>query len=522
MRNERLTSVLFALLGFLALPAWAAGQEKPANTMTLDECIVRAVKHNLGVAVQVYSSELADLSLSRSREKYLPTLTFYYYKQSQNRASYSWLDAAGQVLTNSMDYYTTISQTIPFGGSFSIKLDSVKNSTNAPLQMINPSYQSTLTFNFSQPLLKDFGYEISRKDILVARNSRDIAENDLKESLIETVFSVENAYWNLVLLNELLNVQRQSLERAEDLLDKSRKEADIGTIAPKEVLSAQAEVAARKADILQAELQVKDSMDSLRGLINLPFDKDVSDIVPADMPGFTKREITLEEALAIGLKNRPDLQSSGLGLKNKELDYSYAKNQTLPDLRLSANYWSPGISGDQILYMDNNPLTGVVVGRIPGGPSMAMRDALHFKYDNWWISATLSLPLNTIFSRAALALAKVSLDQQIAHLKQTEQKAYLEIRAAVRAVQTNYERVGARRAARELAEQKLEAEEAKLRAGMSTNFVVLNYQRDLASQRTFELQALIDYTLSLSQLDKATGISLEKRHIKLTDAWEVK
>ena len=164
-------------------------------------------------------------------------------------------------------------------------------------------------------------------------------------------------------------------------------------------------------------------------------------------------------------------------------------------MNLSASYWSPGVSGDRILFLDDNPLSGVILGTVPAGPSIALQDALNFKYENWSVKLSLTIPMSSVFSRAAQAEAKVGLNQQIALMKQTEQTAYLEIRAAVRAVQTNYERVSARRTARELAEQKLEAEQSKLEAGMSTSFVVLNYQRDLAAARTSELQALIDYTL---------------------------
>ena len=514
-------SLLSVIIGLAALPL--LGQEVAMSEhLTLKDCIVRAIKYNLGVAVQAYSSELADLTVAKSREIYLPTLSFDFGKDSQNSASYYWTDAAGQNSTTSMNYSTSLRQAIPFGGSISLTLASFNNWTNARFQMINPRYGSTLTFSFSQPLLKGFGYATSRKDILVARNTRDIVENDLKNNLIETVFSVEQAYWDLVYLNEFLKVKRQSLELAEDLLDKNRKEADIGTLAPKEVIGAQAEVASRRADILQAVSKVKDSTDTLKGLINLPLDKDIGDIVPADTPGFVKWDITLEEALVIGLKNRPELQSSALEVKNKELDYSYAKNQTLPALNLNAGYWSPGISGTRIFYLDNNPLTGIIVGTLPGGPSLAMRDALHFKYENWSVSLSLEIPINSVFSRAAQAQAKTGLDQEIARMKQTEQNIYIGIRAAVRAVQTNYECVGARRTARELSEQKLEAEEAKLKVGLSENFKVLTYQRDLAEARTAELRALIDYTLSLGQLDKAMGISLEKRSIKLTDALKVK
>ncbi len=505
---------------FFALPA-GTQQDKQAK-LTLDECVIHAVKHNLGLAVQVYSSELADLAVSRAQEKYLPGLSFDFGKQNQNSASYSWLNASDVQSSSYMNYGSSINQVIPFGGKFTVSLSGYKSSSNSRFQTINPYYGSTLTFSFSQPFLKNFGWQTSRSEILVARNNRDIAESDLKNALLETVYSVEQAYWEYVYAVESLNVRRQSLKLAEDLLEKSRKEVNIGTLAPKEILSAQAEVASRKADILQGELQVKDDADGLRTLINLPATKTVEEIVPADRPSFEKRDITVEAALATALINRPDLRASELSVKNRELDLSYAKNQALPALNLEASYWSPGISGDRILFLDNNPLTGIILGTVPGGASVAMRDALRFKYNNWSVSLSLDVPLNNVFSRAAQAQAKAALSQELARLKNTEQAAFLEIRSAVRAVQTNYERVDAYKAARELAEQKLAAEEAKLKAGMSDNFRVLQYQRDLAQARTYELRAIIDYTLSLGRLDKAMGSSLDKKNIKLTDAWEVR
>jgi outer membrane protein TolC len=487
--------------------------------LTLQECLVRAVKHNLGVAVQVYSSELADLALSRSREKFLPTLGFDFGKQDQNSASYSWMDAANQVATNYGNYGGSLSQAIPFGGNFSVSLTGYKNLTNSRFQTINPRYGNTLTFSFSQPLLKDFGWGISHKDILVARNSRDIAENDLKKNLLDIVYSVEQAYWQWVLSIESLKVRRQSLKLAEDLFDQNQKKVKIGTLAPKEILSVQSDVASRKADILQPQSQVKDYTDSLRALIN-SLDPAGGEIAPADIPLFERYDIGVDEAFAVALKNRPDLKSSALGIRNRELDYAFAKNQLLPQLNLSASYWSPGIGGDQILYLDNNPLTGVVIGRIPGGANMAMRDAFHFKYNNWSVALSLDVPLNSVFSRAAAAQAKASLDQETARMKNTEQQAYLEIRTDVRAVQTNYERVNAYKIARELAEEKLAAEQAKLEAGLTTTFVVLSYQRDLANARLMELSALVDYTLSIARLEKAMGTSLEKKNIQLIDAME--
>ncbi len=225
-------------------------------------------------------------------------------------------------------------------------------------------------------------------------------------------------------------------------------------------------------------------------------------------------------AFAAAVKNRPDLKSSTLGIRNRELDYSYARNQLLPQLNLSANYWSPGLGGDRILYYQDNPLTGIVIGTVPGGSNQALKDAFRLKYNNWSVSLSLDVPLNSVFSRAMAAQAKASLDQELARLKSTEQQAYLEVRTAVRAVQTNYERVDAYKAARALAEDKLAAEQAKLEAGLTTTFVVLSYQRDVAGAKLMELSALVDYTLSIARLEKAMGTSLDRKGIRLADALE--
>jgi outer membrane protein TolC len=488
--------------------------------MTLEDCIAQAVRRNLGVTVQVLTFRQSDQSLVQAGEKFLPTLSFDFYKDNQNSASYSWIDAADVVANQSRSYTGTLSQNSPLGGSLSVSMYSQRYNSNSAFQTINPYYSGRLSFAYTQPLLKDFGWTASRREILIARNNRDIAENDLRAALLTTVYSVETTYWELVYRIESLAVQRQSLKLAEDLLDKSRKEAAIGTLAPKEVISAQAEVASRKADILQAEMLVRDSSDALRGLLNLDFGADSTDLVPSDTPRLAEERISLDEAIAIALVHRPDLQSAELGIRNKAISLTYAKNQTLPELSLSARYWSPGLSGDQILFQDDNPLTGIIIGRISNGAGQAVRDALHFKYDNWSVALSLDIPLSTIFTRAAKAQAQAALDQQVAVQKQTQQAALIEIRAAVRAVQTNYERVLARRSARELAEEKLQAEEAKLKVGLSSNFYVLTYQRDLATAKTAELRALIDYTLARGQLDKATGTSLDKRAIKITDAGE--
>ncbi len=509
----------FIFMTFI-LATGVQAQDEKTLSLSLEECILKAMEKNLGVAIEVLNPELADISVSMANEKFMPSLSLTYSKRDTNTASYSFLDAADQVSTLYNNYSASISQLIPTGGSFSVVLDGYKNDTNRRFQTINPRYGSTLTFNFTQPLLKNFGFKMSRKEIIVAQNNSDISEENFKKALQDTIYSVEEAYWNLVYSIEFLKVRKQSLNLAQDLLEKNKRAVEVGTMAPIEILSAQEQVATREADILEAEAMVKNNEDLLKTIINLTSENkqaDLVEIIPTDTPTYEKKEVKLDEILFLAMENRPDLNATRIDLNNKEINLSYSKNQLLPDLSLQASYWSPGITGDQILYENNDALRGKVIGTVPGSPTDALKDAINFRYKNWSIGLTLSFPLNSVFSRAAYAQAKVNMEQSMLRLKNQEQQLFLEIKNAVRAVQTNYKRVQSYKVARELAEKKLEAEEEKLRVGLSTNYFVLQYQRDLANAQTQELKAIIDYNLSLARLDKATGISLKNKNIKISE-----
>ena len=238
-------------------------------------------------------------------------------------------------------------------------------------------------------------------------------------------------------------------------------------------------------------------------------------IKPWTCPNSRNGKISVEEALLTAMQNRPELKSLKVDLRTQDLNVSYTKNQLLPRLDLTASYYSPGISGDRILYLNDNPLTGVIVGIVPGPAREAMKDALGLKYNNWSVGLTLDIPLNTIFSRAAHTQAKLELEQAMLRLKNQEQIIYLEIRNGVRSVETNYKRVQSYRVARELAEKKLQAEEEKLRVGLSTNFIVLTYQRDLSNARIAELRSIVDLTISGASLEKATGTNLKNKNISV-------
>jgi len=513
---RRTTKIIAILILLFASVSWA--QDKEATlSLTLDDAIMRTLKNNYGLAIQLLSPEIASLSVSKAREKFLPTLSFGYSKRNNESASYSWLDAAERTKINYNDYDAAISQLIPTGGTVDVSLVTYKNFSTSKFQTVNPRYGSTLRFDFRQPLLRDFGTKMTRRDIIISQNNLEISDIDLEKTVTDVIYAVEEAYWNLAYSIENLKVRQQALTLAQDLLAKNQRAVEVGTMAPIDILSAQAEVATRQADIISAEVEVKSNEDRIRTIINLPEEemKLALPIKPLDMPRFETKEVNLEEALMTAMQNRPELRSLKIDLRNQDIDVSYARNQLLPRLDLTASYWSPGLSGDRIIYAD--PWSGKIIDIIPGGPSGAMKDAFGFKYQNWSVGLTLDIPLNAVFSRAAYAQAKLNMDQAMLRLKNQEQLIYLEIRNAVRSVQAGYERVQAYKVARELAEKKLQAEEEKLKVGLSTNFIVLTYQRDLSSARISELRAIVDYTISLANVEKAMGTSLKTKNINITE-----
>jgi len=519
MRTSQRAILLLAAAIAAAPGALARGQDRE-TALSLQDCIVSALQHNLGVAVEIITPRLAEMNLHFSKEKYIPGLSFGYSTANTSAASFSWIDAAATVTSQDLNYSTSVSQLVPTGGRFTASLTSYKSESNRSFQTINPRYGSTLSLSFWQPLLRNFGVALTNRDIVIARNNLDINETQFRAVLQDTIYRVEQAYWTLVYSIENLEVRRQSLGLARDLLAKNKREADIGTIAPIEILNAEAEVATREADILQAETQVASSEDQLLTLMNAQPKEGrprPGRILPRDKPDYEKRELELDACLAAALENRTDLQIAKLDLRNKEITYDYSRNQLLPDLSFSASYWSPGLSGTQILYQDGNPLTNVVIGTVPAGARDSLRDAFGLRYRNYSVDLSLSVPLNNLLNKEHFAQIRLAYDQAQLRIQNLEQQVFLEIRNAIRTVEMNYKSVQAYRIARVLAERKLQGEEKKLKVGLTTNYLVLWQQRDLANARSTELKALIDYNLSLSALERTLGTSLKSKNINLAE-----
>jgi outer membrane protein TolC len=276
-------------------------------------------------------------------------------------------------------------------------------------------------------------------------------------------------------------------------------------------------VAQREADILAAEVLIKRREDLLKYHLNMSDVQALTpkSIVPMDRPDFVEKVISFDEAWQVAQVKRPDLRANRKNIENNDFKMSVAKNKMLPGLDLSFSYWSPGISGDRILYLDDNPFLGIIIGKAEGSAGDAVGDALSFKHNNWNVALTLTLPLSNVITRAEYVKSRMELEKSQLELEDNKKFAMLDVNDAVREVATHIKRVEAYRLARELAQKRLEAEEKKLDVGLTTNYFVLTYQEELATARSTEIKSMLDYILALARLDRAMGSSLESWNVRL-------
>ncbi len=276
--------LIILLLLFVLLSMFTFGAEE--MTLSLQDCLAIALKHNIALGIKVVQVERQEGLLNQAKEKFLPVLAFQLGKAKTNTPSYSWIDAEGAISAASQQLSGQLTQNLWLGGNLTLQVDTSQYESNQRFQTINPRYEGAVVFKLVQPLLRNLGNRISRKSIIIASHNRNISANELKSALLDIVYRVEELYWNLVFAERNLEAKNQSLQLAEDLLKKNRKMAELGVIAEIEILSAEAEAASRRTEILEARALLENSRDELYSTINLGAENRGSAVMirPGDEP----------------------------------------------------------------------------------------------------------------------------------------------------------------------------------------------------------------------------------------------
>jgi outer membrane protein len=292
-------------------------------------------------------------------------------------------------------------------------------------------------------------------------------------------------------------VQQRSLDLSLELERNNKARVDVGQSPPLDLVSARAEVAARRESLIVAETQVRQSEDQLRVLILDPKRPDFwfARIEPADVVPPIGPAPDVDVAVRAALQQRTDLVRARKQIENDETAIALAKNQTLPDLRLQATYLTSGLGGTELLRTGGFP--GTIVGQQFTAFGDVLRQLFAANYPTWTVGFTLSYPLGRSVDQLALVRSSLEREQGVARLRSSELKVVREVRQAAMQLEQNRQRIETTRLGRELSEQRLDAEQKRFEVGMSTNFNVIQAQRDLAVARNAELQAQLDYQQAL-------------------------
>jgi outer membrane protein TolC len=486
-------------------PTVPLGTPGPNVELTLEEAIARALERNLDVAVERLNPESQELALARVRAAYRPTLTTTFGQQSRINPPSSTLNGGTIVDNDTTTYNAGLTQNMPwFGGAAAFSFNNNKAVSSNTFNNYNPAFNSSFSLGYAQPVLRGFFIDSTRLQLKVTSINRDISEIQLQGTITTTQASVRNAYWELVFSLQAADVARGSLDLAEKLLEDNRARVDVGTLAPLDVAQSEAEVANRKGAVVRAETAARTAELALKRLIVNGTEDPMwrSRITPVDRPEFRSSPVDVEVATLQALTNRTDLAQARKTVENNDWTMKYMHNQTLPALDLTAAYGAVGLGGTQAIRSGSG-VTSVITGYVPGGYGDAWSTLSGRDYQNWNFQVNFSVPIGQSAADANYARARVQRNQATAELRALELQVAAEVANAALLVESNLKQYDAAVAARELSQQRLDAENNRYDVGLSTNFLVVQAQRDLATAQNIELRALLDYRRALVDFERA-------------------
>ncbi len=483
--------------------------------LSLEESFVLALKNNFDIKIAGIDPEIRENGVILEKSRFDPILKITGELREDNTPINSELvggiDVEGrlgpsepvtpspsnfpQFFNDSRTFDAVIETLLPTGAIFGLEYNFNRRFiTPNPFNAINPATTSFLEARITQPLLKNFGIFKTRSPIYIARNNKKISFLKFKKVAIDTLNATQAAYWAVVKSIDDYRVSKVSLTRAEDLLKKNRIQVEIGTLAPIELIQAEEGVAAQEEAVIIAKHAVKDREDELKQILNMIGDNSLSEskIIPKDFAVFKPIELDLRGAIKIAFENRPDFQEKELEIDNANINVKQKWNDILPELNFVGGIRFSGLGSD---VDDSN-------------------DGLFStNFQGEFFALNLEVPIGMRGARSNYRSAKLQSKQATLNLQKKEMEIIVEVRKAVRQIKTNVERVKATKKAQELAEERLNAEEKKYEVGRSTSLEVLRAQERLAIAEGNAIKAVVDYNISLKNLEAAQGTILDNSNI---------
>ena len=414
-----------------------------------------------------------------------------------------------------------------FGGTGSVGYDTTRQNTNNLRADINPATNSGLSAAYVQPLLRGFGFAVNQRYIRIAKNNLNVSDLTFRLQVISTVYAITRLYWDLVSLRSAVNVQNRSLGVAEQQLRENRQQQEVGTVAPIDVVRTRAEVASARRDLTIAETRLRQQETLIKDYLSRRRVDSTAlapvRIIPTDAIVTPAHEEIrpLQDLVAEALRNRPEVSVSGLQLENARVTAAGSRNGLLPELDLVANGRTNALYGAVSTLPSS---TGTAVVRQPdpgflGGIGSGFSQLFSGRFPDYTVQLQLNIPLLNRSARADYTRDQIAIRQQELRVRQLEKQVGVEVVNALIAVEQSRAAYQAAAQTRTFQEQSLEAEREKLAVGASTNYQVIQFQRDLVQAQSAEIAALADYAVARADLDRAVGNLLDKHGISIEDAY---
>jgi len=439
------------------------------------------------------------------------------WNNNQSPLNFSTLLGVPVEGSHTANYSTFFAKGFLTGTSFLTSVSGTRNSTTSITSLFNPSIPTALTVGFNQHLLNGFGRRANAVFIRIARNDLNVANSVFRQQVIATVAQLLNAYYTLLADRDQVRVAQSAVNYSQKLVEDDKKQVQIGTLAPLDVVQAESELATDQQSLIVAQTNYLQQQEAIKTLISkrvtpvlAGVEIDATNTLPEPKPNDIP---PLAQALTLALKNRPELTQDALNLRNQDFTIQSNRNGLLPTLDAFATYQSNGLSGLGVV----RDQAGNIIGALPGGAGDSLSQVFSGRYPSYSVGLTLRIPIRNRNQQANAAQAMVELHRMQTSLQRDKNVIEQDVRSAEIAVTQAKAQINAAAKASDYAQQALDAEIKKLHLGVSTTLNVILLQRDLITAEGNLAKARQAYAQALVQFHQATGTTLDAHNIVLSD-----
>ncbi|MGH9940950.1 MAG: TolC family protein [Pyrinomonadaceae bacterium] len=524
--------------------------------LSLREAIALALKNGKDIEVARDNVRIAEFDLAAARGVYEPRLfTQAFYERIETPAA-SFLSGSSGSSVSQQGFAGLLrfeGLSPKWGGNYRAEFSNSRQTTDSRFSALNPQFPTSLTLSYTQPLLRGRGFDQSRRVIEIAKKNLSLTDAQFRQRAIETITTVQRAYWDLVFSLRNLQVQRDTVRDARTQLEHNRRMVAEGVLAPIDVVAAEAQVASFEQNVYAALDDANRAENALKNQIAEDREADIWNVslVPTDAADVGQAPpVELTTAMETALRSRPELQQSDVARAINEIEQRFAREQTRPQVDLVASYAATGLAGALVTSDGTNPFSasseqlrqqinqitarinqlspGEVLPLVPAPPAQTLPDVLvggygqslanlaANRFNTVRVGVAINLPLKNRTAREQLGRTLVEGNRIKTQREQLEQLIQVEVRNALQATRTADARLRAATAQRAAAEQQYQSEQRKFEAAQSTFFLVLERQTALASARAGEVRAQTELNKAFAELHRATGNALEAQQVQVS------